>query len=68
MHNSRRLTPADGSPDSQPRSPRYAEGQYTTPVVLPAFLIGLQCCMSTLRLMYGALLTLYLSHDAVVRP
>ncbi|KAH7917117.1 hypothetical protein BV22DRAFT_1135684 [Leucogyrophana mollusca] len=38
------------SPDSQPRSPRYAEGQYTVPVVLLAFLIGLQCCMSTLRL------------------
>ncbi|KAH7917099.1 hypothetical protein BV22DRAFT_1026970, partial [Leucogyrophana mollusca] len=50
------------------RSPRYAEEQYITPIVLPAFLIGLQCCMSTLRLMYSALLMLYLSNDADVRP
>ncbi|KAH7917562.1 DUF580-domain-containing protein, partial [Leucogyrophana mollusca] len=42
-----RLTPVHGSPDSQPRSPRYAEGQYTVPVVLLVFSIGLQCCMST---------------------
>ncbi|KAH7917381.1 hypothetical protein BV22DRAFT_1042377 [Leucogyrophana mollusca] len=41
---------------SQPLRPYNAEGQYTTPVVLLAFLIGLQCCMSALRLMYGATL------------
>ncbi|KAH7917354.1 hypothetical protein BV22DRAFT_938249 [Leucogyrophana mollusca] len=58
MHVLLRLTPADSSPDSQPRSPHYGEGQYTAPAVLFAFLIGLQCCISTLRLVYGGLLIL----------
>ncbi|KAH7923359.1 hypothetical protein BV22DRAFT_1015578, partial [Leucogyrophana mollusca] len=31
---------------AQPLRPYNAEGQHTTPVVLLAFLIGLQCCMS----------------------
>ncbi|KAH7923257.1 hypothetical protein BV22DRAFT_1048322 [Leucogyrophana mollusca] len=50
---------------SQPLRPYNAEGQYTTPVALLAFLIGLQCCMvyvaSHVRCP-AALLILHLSH------